>query len=157
MNNNWNETKLTVYAYNWLITEYGIELNIPIYISKRLKATFGYFKHQNKIPLEIQLSYDLINYQDEDTIIDVFKHELIHYVCFITGKQYKDGSRDFENELRRQGVSSTKTYKYKGKGHEYRCTCCNKIVKTKQKGYDRKYICGLGKGRFIYVGETIIA
>jgi SprT-like protein len=157
MNNTWNESKLTVYAYNWLITEYGIELKIPIRISKRLKSTLGYFKHQNKIPLEIQISYDFVNYQDDETILDVFKHELIHYVCFITGKQYKDGSKDFENELKRQGVSSTRTYKFKGKGHEYVCSCCNNSIKTRQKGYDKKYICGKGKGRFIYKGETVIA
>lgn len=155
--NKWNETKLTVYAYNWLITEYGIELKIPIYISKRLKTTMGYFKHQNKIPLEIQLSYDLVTFQDDEVILDIFKHELIHYVCFITGKQYKDGSKDFENELKRQGANSTKTYKFKGKGHEYACSCCGKVIKTKQKGFDKKYVCKEDKGNFIYKGETIIA
>jgi SprT-like protein len=157
MKNKWNETNLTVYAYNWLITEYGIELKIPIKISKRLKSTFGYFRHKNKLPVEIQMSFELINYQTDEVILDIFKHELIHYVCFITGKQYKDGSSDFENELRRQGVCSTKTYKYKGKGHEYVCTCCNRKIVKRQKGFERKYICGLGKGKFIYVGETVIA
>jgi len=108
-------------------------------------------------PLEIQLSYNLLNYQSEDVIIDVFKHELIHYLCFITGKQYKDGSSDFENELKRQGVSSTHTHSYKGKGHEYVCTCCNNTIKTRRKGLDKKYVCSKGKGKFIYKGETIIA
>ena len=129
--NKWNETKLTVYAYNWLITEYGIELKIPIFVSKRLKSTMGYFKHFNKKPLEIQLSYDLLTYQEDNVILDVFKHELIHYVCFITGKQYKDGSNDFERELKKQGVNSTRTFQFKGKGHEYVCSCCGNIIKTK--------------------------
>lgn len=157
MTTKWNESRLTVYAYNWLVTEYGIELKIPIKISNRLKSTFGYFRHRSKLPIEIQISNNLIEYHDEEILLDVFKHELIHYVCFITGKQYKDGSKDFESELRRQGVSSTKTFKYKGKGHEYVCTCCNKTIQTKRKGYDKKYICAKGKGNFIYKGETIIA
>lgn len=155
--NNWNETKLTVYAYNWLITEYGIELKIPIYISNRLKSTFGYFRHKSGKPMEIQMSYDLLTYHDDETIIDILKHELIHYVCFITGKQYKDGSKDFESELRRQGVHSTRTFKYKGKVHEYICSCCNKTIVRRRKFSTSKYICTTGKGKFIYKGESVVA
>lgn len=53
----------------------------------------------------IKLSADLFEY--DDLWIDVLKHECVHFLCHIGGHQYWDGSKYFENALKRLGISSS--------------------------------------------------
>ncbi|MED2592359.1 SprT-like domain-containing protein, partial [Bacillus thuringiensis] len=55
--------------------------------------TFGVFyvkSVKERVPKVIRLSKNLIIHQEKDIIIDVLKHELVHYACFIQGKPFRD-------------------------------------------------------------------
>lgn len=120
---------LTEYADNFLYNNYGIHLEIPLRWNGRLKRALGYFKLGKRSgAIEICLSEELLRHYGKDTTIDVLKHELIHYALYTLGKPYKDGHPVFENELRKHGVSSTRTIQPKGLFHQYTCSDCGKQV-----------------------------
>jgi predicted SprT family Zn-dependent metalloprotease len=55
-------------------------------------------------------------------------HELCHWANLLLHKCVDDGSNDFENELKRVGASSSKTYERGGKYHVGKCKKCGKTV-----------------------------
>ena len=95
---------------------YDLDFNIPLTINKRLTRTYGWFKVYIKpvpkaqgIEISAKMIQSAITFGDMDLIIDVLRHELVHYAMFTLGKQYYDGSDDFENELARLNISSSST------------------------------------------------
>lgn len=145
-------------AAEFLKNGYGLELKIPIKVNGRLKRTLGRFALKAGKPHAIELSADLLQYQERNVIIDVLKHECIHYACFELGKPYKDGEEHFERELKRHGVAKTGTYAYKGNRHVYRCVTCKKVYlrhrkySTDDQGCVKLRRCGQCHGRLQYVG-----
>ncbi|OUM86766.1 MAG: hypothetical protein BAA01_04020 [Bacillus thermozeamaize] len=145
-------------AAEFLRKAYGIELKIPIKINGRLKKTLGRLALKSGKPYAIELSADLVQYQDLKVIMDVLKHELIHYACFELGKPFKDGEEYFERELAKHGVSKTRTHAYKGNLHVYRCVSCENVsfrhrkYATDDKGILKSRICGRCHGRLQYMG-----
>jgi len=130
-------------AQNFLLTNYNIELDIPIEYNHRLRRTLGRFistriKDSNKNkPKKIELSTELMQQYTPEIIIDVLKHELVHYALCAKGhprSEFRDGHIVFEKELRRLGVAKTRTYSNKNKvKHKYVCDMCGKEHKLNSK------------------------
>lgn len=63
----------------------------------------------------IYLSGELFNMSMlDDTheyLYDTLKHELVHYALYILNKNYNDGSKDFEDTLKRLDIGSSGTTK----------------------------------------------
>jgi SprT-like protein len=149
-------------AAEFLRKAYGIELKIPIKVNGRLKTTLGRFIRKAGKSTAIELSADLVRFHDRKVVIDVLKHELVHYACFELGKPFKDGEEYFERELEKHGVCKTRTYAYKGSMHVYRCLSCNNVsyrhrkYATDNKGILKSRICGRCRGKLRYVGMQVI-
>ena len=77
--------------------------NLPIKINKRFRVTLGLYYYGHSI----ELSHELL--EDEYLLNDTLLHELCHWYCDTSFKESKDGSDDFERELRRIGATSTRT------------------------------------------------
>ena len=123
--------KLTIYANNFLQTNFNIELYAKICFNNSLKQVKGRtILDPNKEEYnEIELSGELLNLSLLDTkkydyLYDVLNHELIHYALYILNKNFNDGEDDFENTLHKLDVGSsglTKNYKkFENKIREYR-------------------------------------
>lgn len=147
---------LTNIANQFLKSTYNLELSIPIRVSGRMTAKLGAFVLRGNKPYEIVLSKNLIENYSMDTIVDVLKHECVHYALYSLGKPFKDGQDEFENELKRLKISSTYTYSYKGIIHVYKCSNCNIVFHRKIKGYEKRYKCGRCRKKFKYLGESIL-
>src|SRR5690606_36337069 len=90
----WSLEALRREADEFLQTCYGLELHIPILVNRRLKRVLGRFALKGGRPFAIELSADLLQYQERHVIVDVLKHECIHYACYMLGKPYRDGAPD---------------------------------------------------------------
>lgn len=148
-------------ADRFLQDAYGLTLNIPLRVNRRLKRTLGRMVLKDGRPYVIELSAALLEYQDWDVIVDVLKHECIHYACFVLKRPYGDGDAHFRRELKRHGVSSSGTHHYKGMVHQYRCAGCDGVIASLKKysldrrGFVKKRRCGRCRGRVKYVGQGL--
>ncbi|WP_240339790.1 SprT-like domain-containing protein [Halobacillus ihumii] len=153
-----NGKQLFEAAEKFLFDNFGMAIEVPIEINKRLKSTFGYFQFSGNQPKKISMSYEFVKNQPNKIVLDVLYHECVHYALFMQGKPFHDGDVTFKRTVDRLGVSRTGTYRFKGVGHLYRCKndVCGKKFTKKMKGYDKRYICAKCKSRFEYLGEVEI-
>jgi len=126
-------TELKNEARKFLKGVYDLELSVPVLINRRMTSTFGVFRFKQGKPVSVEMSHNFVKSQDNEKVLDVLRHELVHYACFVLGNPYNDGHKHFEGELKRLGVCSTKTYGYKGKAHQYQCINCLKNFTRKRK------------------------
>lgn len=121
--------ELEKFAQEFLSKEFGLKLGVPISINGRLTRSLGRFlSYRNRRTGQesatgIELSKALYESRDKKKILDILKHELVHYALLEKGLPNNDGDPYFENTLKRLGVSSTHTYAYSGKVHVYQCDC----------------------------------
>ena len=149
-----NYTKI---ADDFLQKEFNINLKIPIEINGRLSKTLGRYIYRGNRPLKIELSKKLLEYYDKDTIIDVLKHELVHYALHKMGvKGFGDGDADFENTLKILDVNRTGVIKNKGKVHKYECGCGCEFISDRKLMKKYKYSCRKHNSELQYKGEVII-
>jgi SprT-like protein len=88
----------------------------------------------------------------KDHIIDVLKHELVHYVLCYQKRPFNDGHPVFEGELKKHGITSSGTYEALGDMHRYECKNCNKEFFKRRKISEHAY-CNCSKGpNLIYHG-----
>lgn len=128
-----NGPELYQIAREFLAEEFDMTLDIPIFINGRMKTTFGYFRYKNGQAWQIDMSKEFIDTQPREVVIDVLKHELVHYALFQLKKPFGDGDRYFKDTLDRLGIGRTRTYKVKGKFHKYICNCEDKTFYRKRK------------------------
>lgn len=143
-------------ATKFCAEEYAIAFDIPLKLNGRLTRALGRFVYWNSGRCQIELAKDLIEKYDLSDIIDVLKHELIHFCLWKLQLPHDDGHPYFEEELKRLGVSATKTNECRRDKHIHKCDCCGEVFvesrKLKQdKWYHKK--CK-GKGYINYV-ETV--
>lgn len=110
-------------AREFLDKEFGLELEIPIFVNNRMKTMLGCFRVRKGMSKQIDISRDFIDTNPKEVVIDVLKHELVHYALFELGKPYKDKDKYFKDTLDRLGVGRTRTITTKGKFHTYTCKC----------------------------------
>lgn len=120
-------------ANEFLKENYSLELKVPIVINNRLKSTIGCVTFIQAQPEKIELAGILMQYGSKEFILDVLKHELVHYALFILEKPYHDGQVYFEDELRRLGITSTGIGRL-GKFLKFKCPECKEIGYTEVKG-----------------------
>lgn len=148
--------QLTVIAKEFLESAYGLELNIPISYNGRLTSALGRFLEDDEFPhepLAIELSKNLGQYHPEHEIIEVLKHELVHYALHILKKPYADGEEYFEKELERFGISSSELIAYKGMVHIYECAECHAPILSERKL--SKFVSECCKGDLVFF-ETVL-
>lgn len=157
----YNIYQLKQYANKFLKETYGMTLGIPLQLNGRLQKTCGWFRARRyrdgrKEPICIELNKFFVENNEPQVVLDVLRHELVHYVLFMQNKPNSDGHPVFENELKRLGIVSQRTidkytiqskpknmsvYKCESCGHEYkrqralpnggrnhRCTCKGKLL-----------------------------
>lgn len=143
------------FSKDFLTENFNIELNIPIQINGRLSSTLGRYLSRcflgQTIPISIELSkkYLITNLiaGDIEEIYDTLKHELVHYALSVQGKDYSDGSHDFEMKLYELNISSsgrTPTHKKLSK----RKMKCYKSYKVYQGDNNEKFIFASGKSYY---------
>ncbi|WP_144472967.1 SprT-like domain-containing protein [Bacillus pumilus] len=155
----WLEYKMTQYAKKFLADNYSMELNIPIKISSRMTKTLGCFrsKRSYKESVDIKISKSLVQHQSWDAVLDVLRHELIHYVLYEKDMPYKDGQDAFEKELKKHNTNSTRTFSYKGKVHIYKCSYCEREWSRKRRiPKNKNYVSRCCSDKIMYVEERII-
>lgn len=139
------------------LKEYDMDLEIPIKFNPRSKRTLGSYNFKRDsnnqiVPISIELSQRMIISSTREQVIDVLKHELVHYAFSMLGKKFSDGDREFEDELKRRSVSSTRFYKGSGYAHIYQCNICGEKYKRFNK-LPSSTLCNCSiHSRLVYLG-----
>lgn len=149
-----SEQEIYFYTKKFLKDAYGMELAIPVKINGRLKTTLGRFRSRRentpegikRIPLSIEISRNYLINGKLEQIKRTLKHEAIHYALYVQGRNYKDGQKDFENELIKHGSHSTRTVNVKVKQLKvtYECGCGNEWHYARR--LSNTYSCGSCEG-----------
>jgi SprT-like protein len=107
----YNIYQLKDYANKWLQDNYNMKLEIPLRLNGRMQRTCGWFKHKGlkKQPIVVELNKFFVENNEPMLVLDILRHELVHYAMYMQGRDYKDGSYGFERELKRLGVVSQST------------------------------------------------
>jgi SprT-like protein len=151
--------ELAQYANNFLAKNYSMELRIPIERNNRFSRTLGCFTCFKGAPEKIELSGTLLKFGADSVVLDVLYHELIHYALFTKGEPYKDGTVNFENELRKHGVTSTETSCDVGEHLRIKCGRCSAEILTSRLAiakYPSKYRSSCCKTQFIVIEKVIL-
>ncbi|UUV46318.1 SprT family protein [Bacillus phage vB_BanS-Thrax2] len=156
------ETQLTRYANEFLMKNYGMRLTVPLKLNGRLSKTLGWFIYKKKAnkPVAVHLNKKFVQNNDEDIILNVLRHELVHYALFMQGKPHGDGQTYFENELKRKGIVSQSTinqYTVNSVKQIYKCLKCEYMHKRSRKFSNvSRYKCTCG-GKLEYIGKRVVA
>ncbi|WIG31200.1 SprT-like domain-containing protein [Bacillus pumilus] len=119
--------ELITEAERFLAENYDMKLGIPIKRNNRLRNTLGWFQHSDRDgALDIEINGKLMDYASRTEVIDVLRHELIHYALYSTGRSYQDGCVEFEDELKKHVVSSTDVSILFGPIVRFKCEKCGK-------------------------------
>lgn len=160
--------QLEKYAEKFLKDNYNMKLLVPLKINGRLRTTCGrfvYTKYVNSnkpsVPKSVEINKYFLENNEPAVVLDVLRHELVHYALFMQGKPHKDGHPVFENELKRLGIVSQDTidkYSIKSKPVKiriYECVNCgHKYKRQRALAYGGKYHrCGYCEGKLIDKGR----
>jgi SprT-like protein len=164
-----NEKQFVAYSNKFLKDNYGLKLEVPFKINGRLRSTHGKFAYAIsrstgvRTAKSVQLSKFLIENNSIETVLDILRHELVHYALFVLGKPNKDGHEYFEKELKRLGIISqsdidnhlkrvvSKPRRY----NVYECGNCNIQFKRQRalSNGGRYHTCGKCRGSIVYKGK----
>ena len=103
---------------------WGMEIRFPVRFMETTGKAYGQYVYRKKgktfTPVEIRISnkHGLQEPENRKHLESVLKHELCHWYCQMTGKSYKDGSKDFEAELLKRGAMSTRFNLFKEESWE---------------------------------------
>lgn len=154
--------QLNDFAEKFLNETYGMSLTIPIKLNGRLKTSYGRFVSYRdpKLPKVIELNKSFLECNDLDTVLNVLKHELVHYALFMKGKPHSDGNPVFEKELKRLGIVSQSDigkYNILQKMQIYQCKKCGNEYKMirRLKNNGKYHICKCS-GRLIDKGKRVV-
>lgn len=155
-----NVQNLNSIANEFLEKEFSLQLEVPIKVNNRLSRALGRLKSYRmrnypytSYPHSIELSGKLLDYAPEDEIIDVLKHELVHYALCVLQKPYNDGDHYFESTLQRLGITNTNSKKFSIPAHHYACLGTPSHVSvTARRINTNKYVCGACNCKLMYLG-----
>lgn len=147
------QNQLERYADKFLAENYGMKLLVPLKLNGRLRTTCGrfvYTQYRNgskpSVPKVVDLNKFFVKNNEPTVVLDVLRHELIHYALFMQGKPHSDGHHVFENELKRLGVVSQRTidkYNITSKPVNvsiYQCDDCGNEYRTQRAlSHDGRY------------------
>lgn len=149
--------ELTQIATDFLRANYDMELGIPIVRNNRLRTVMGRFGRVNGKSECIEIAGYMFEYATQEVVIDTLYHECVHYALFERGEPHMDGHPNFESELRKIGVSATRTNIV---GLYYVATCrgCGDNTYGKNKRIaapNQRFTSNCCKTPVDYVGERI--
>jgi SprT-like protein len=167
--------QLKMYANKFLQENYGMEFIIPLELNSRLRKSCGRFisiSYRDGRPSEpkvVELNKYFVENNEPTVVLDVLRHELVHYALFMQGKPNSDGHPVFERELKRLGIVSQSTidkYDIESKKRNvyrnfYQCAnpSCGVEYRTgkalKHGGIYHR--CSACKGRLIDKGRKLVA
>ncbi len=128
---------------NQFLSNYGLNLKIPIVINHRLRRALGMFVYNRKlkVPLQIELSKMMLEIGDIEVIKDTLHHECLHYALFIQNKPHDDEDEYFIKEAKRLNVGLTDEVFV---GYKYVCKCstCENEFITEIKNHINKKLIG---------------
>lgn len=125
--------ELAQIADDFLRSEYGIELAIPILRNNRLRTVMGRYKSAYEgVPESIEIAGFMFKYASPEVLVDTLKHECVHYALHVKDEPNDDGHPHFEAELARLGVSSTRSC-IVGTYVIYTCDKCGRESKARSK------------------------
>ena len=154
--------ELLQYTRNFLNENYGLEFNVPLVINGRLKVTYGRFRYQinrftgEKKAVSVELNKTFIISNGKDDVLNILRHELIHYALFMLGKPHSDGEAYFERELKKHNTYSQMDMKHVSlkscykKMYSYECGCGKK--ETSKNIARGTYSCRVCKQRLVVTG-----
>lgn len=150
--------ELTEIIDEFLKSSYGLNLNIPIKRNNRLSRAMGrYLATWDDVPVNIDIAGFMFDHGTREVIIDTAKHEATHYALHVLGKPNSDGDEYFENELRKNGVTSTGT-NIVGLHYVGKCQECGNNTYGKNKRIalpSQRFTSKCCKAPVEYVGERI--
>lgn len=122
-----SQQEIEKYCREFLKDNYNLELSIPVKINPRLSSTLGRFVHYDGwgSPLHLEFSKKFLTSGKDKDIIDVLRHECIHYALYVLKKPFIDGEKYFEDELIKHGVPSTDVINFLTERYVrvYSCKC----------------------------------
>jgi len=155
--------QLRKYAEKFLKETYGMSLSVPLELNGRLKRACGRFVYyvRSGEPKVVEMNKEFVENNEPVVVLDVLRHELVHYALFMQGKPHADGHPVFEKELKRLGIVSQKTidqYTIASKMQIYGCADCNHEFKMTRRlrnnGANHRCNCG---GRLVDKGKRLVA
>ena len=152
----WTKAKV-INELNKLCMKDGIGIvNVPVEINGRLTRTLGRVKFMDYgeghcHPTKIEFSKQLLDFSDDDSIINVIKHEYVHYYLLVeTGTNHghnaifkkKCAEIGCAHDQTQNEINTTAKSKY-----EIWCPDCNKMIATRARKcklvtYPENYRCG---------------
>jgi SprT-like protein len=157
--------QLQSYAKKFLKDNYNLDLVVPLQLNGRLNTTCGRFVSRRYYdgrtePKVVELNKTFAQNNEPTVVLDVLRHELVHYALFMLNKPNSDGHPVFENELRRLGVVSQNTinqYQIASKKQVYACADCKTEFKRarKLKNNGRYHRCTCG-GSLVDMGRKMV-
>ena len=117
----------------------NITIDTPVNINGRLSRTLGrvHFNGVTCSPLKIEFSRSLLEHGTDNDIINVIKHEYVHYFLLITTGENHGHDYMFKAKCAEIGCEHDKTHneveakqKYK---YEIWCMDCNAIIGTRSR------------------------
>ena len=156
-----NSDELHSYARKFLVENFGLTLEIPIRISKRMKSKLGAFQikyqKQQVVSKEIVMSHTFLVNNSREIILDVLYHECVHYALYTLKKPYRDSDREFTETLENLGIARQKLIYSKHRDRlTHECRKCSYQFTKRVKGYNKRYICRHCRGRFTYKGTVAV-
>lgn len=149
-------------ARDFLVEEFGLDLEIPIVRNNRLKTSMGRFVSTVSRLTGVQTPYkiDIAGYLFEhdnpvDLVIGVLKHECVHYALLELGIPNRDSDQTFINACVEKGVplTGTESAKRTRTHHIYHCDTCDEVHTTNTKP-KWGYSCGKCKHDLRYVRKV---
>lgn len=145
-------------AKDFVTEHFNLSFSIPIVRNNRLHTSLGRFVYSRKNEaIRIELAGFLLDCATEEIIVDVLKHECIHYALFEKGLPHRDGDTYFEGQLIKLGVSRTNRLKV-GPYMQYVCEQCNRHAETKNRRLYKRpqmYRTTCCHARLIITGTTV--
>ena len=164
------EYQLRKYADKFLKDNYNMELSVPLKLNGRLKTTCGRFVHYRGYnrPKIVEINKYFFENNEPTVVLDVLRHELVHYALYMKEKPFSDGHPVFEKELRKLGIVSQKTidkYRIASKPIKIRiyecvsCGCEYKRQRALPNGGKNHHCttCGHEKGKLADRGQKVMA
>lgn len=105
---------------------FGLPFNLPVQFMENEPGTVvgGVFSHKRDEEGDYEGTTGAIEINERFRhnplkLNDVLLHELTHYKCWFTGLDHKDGTKDFEEELKKFHITSNYVLHYKKDGKTY--------------------------------------
>lgn len=136
-----SEQTLTKVAKHFLAKEFGLELVVPVKVSGRMKNLLGVFHYERGTnnPVSIKIAEGLVKEEGRELdVIDVLKHECIHYALCVLGKPFSDGDKEFIDTCNRLGVGLTRTLKGFADRHMWDCKHGRRTLSNNNMRYHEK-------------------